>query len=76
MLIYDVFAIDFMVYQPLRNTGRYIPKYDEYGELNEIDGSDLVENFNCETCENCDGEGCEECDFEGFIDLSEPNGIN
>jgi hypothetical protein len=65
-----------MYYRTLASTGRSIAKYDEYGELADIHSTDLVENPNCETCENCDGEGCEECDFDGFIDWSEPNGMN
>ena len=65
-----------MYYRTLRSTGRPIPKYDDDGEKTYIDPTDLVENPNCETCENCLGEGCEECDFEGFIDWSEPNGMN
>jgi hypothetical protein len=69
-------SCSFAIYQPFKNTGRHIPKYDDNGDLNDVNPTDLVENFNCETCENCEGEGCEECDFQGFIDWSEPNGIN
>ena len=65
-----------MYYRTLRSTGRCIPKYDENGDLTDIHSTDLVENSNCETCDNCQGEGCEECDFEGYIDWSEPNGMN
>ena len=65
-----------MCYRTLRSTGCHIPKYDEYGDLNDVDPSDLVENLNCEICDECGGEGCEICDFKGFIDWSEPNGIN
>ena len=35
-----------MVYTTLASMGRYIPKYDEYGDLNDVDLTDLVENFN------------------------------
>jgi hypothetical protein len=42
----------------------------------DIHPTDLVENDDCETCENCEGEGCEECEFQGYIDYSEPNGMN
>jgi hypothetical protein len=65
-----------MYYRTLKSTGRHISKYDEYGELTDTDSSDLVENPDCETCENCGGDGCKECNFQGFIDWSEPNGIN
>ena len=65
-----------MYYKTLRSTGRHIAKYDENDELTDIHPTDLVENSNCEICENCEGIGCEECDFEGFIDWSEPNGMN
>jgi len=65
-----------MYYRILASTGRHISKYDENGDLTDIHPTDLVENPNCEICENCEGKGCEKCDFEGFIDWSEPNGIN
>jgi hypothetical protein len=65
-----------MYYRTLASTGCPISKYDEYGELTDIHPTDLVENSNCEICEICEGKGCEECDFEGFIDWSEPNGVN
>lgn len=65
-----------MYYRTLRSTGRCIPKYDENGDLTDIHPTDLVENLNCEICDNCQGQGCEECDFEGYIDWSEPNGMN
>lgn len=65
-----------MYYRTWASTARPIPKYDEDGDPTDIHSTDLVENSNCETCENCEGEGCEECDFQGYIDWSEPNGIN
>ena len=65
-----------MYYKTLGSTGRHIPKYDENGELTDLHHTDLVENEDCETCQECDGIGCEECDFLGYIDFSEPNGIN
>ena len=65
-----------MYYKTLRSTGRLIPKYDNDGCETDFDPTDLVENYDCETCENCGGDGCEVCDFQGYIDFSEPNGIN
>jgi hypothetical protein len=65
-----------MCYKTLRSTGRSIPKYDDNGWETDFNPTDLVENYDCETCENCGGDGCEECDFQGYIDFSEPNGIN
>lgn len=65
-----------MYYKTLGSTGRHIPKYDKDGELSDVHSTDLVENDNCQTCESCGGQGCEECDFEGYIDWSEPNGVN
>jgi hypothetical protein len=65
-----------MFYKILGSTGRHIPKYDENGELLDLHPTDLVENEDCETCEDCGGEGCEVCDFQGYIDWSEPNGVN
>jgi len=65
-----------MYYKTLRSTGRHIPKYVANGCETDVDPTDLVENYNCETCENCSGEGCKDCDFEGYIDYSEPNGMN
>jgi hypothetical protein len=64
-----------MYYRTLRSTGRPIAKSDDdFGA--DIHSTDLVENDDCEICENCGGEGCEECDFQGYIDYSEPNGMN
>jgi predicted metal-binding protein len=60
----------------LRSTGHHIPRYDNNGDETDFHYTDLVENNDCETCDNCQGEGCEECDFEGYIDWSEPNGMN
>ena len=65
-----------MYYRTLRSTGRPLCKYDENGCETDVSPTDLVENYDCETCENCEGEGCEVCDFQGYIDFSEPNGIN
>ncbi len=56
--------------------GRHIPKHDANGCETDIDPTDLVENYDCETCEICVGEGCKDCDFQGYIDFSEPNGVN
>lgn len=64
-----------MYYRTLRSTARPITKSDDDGGL-DIHPTDLVENEDCETCENCGGEGCEECEFQGYIDYSEPNGMN
>jgi hypothetical protein len=63
-------------YRKVGGTGRHISKYDENGDLTDIHPTDLVENPNCETCEHCEGKGCQECDFDGYIDWSEPNGMN
>jgi hypothetical protein len=63
-----------MYYRTLRSTGRRIAKSDDDGV--DIHPTDLVENDDCETCDNCGGEGCEECEFKGYIDYSEPNGMN
>jgi len=65
-----------MYYRTWASTGRPIPKYDEDGNSTNIDPTDLVENPNCEICKNCQGKGCEECDFEGYIDWSDPTGMN
>jgi hypothetical protein len=65
-----------MYYKTLRSTGCRIPRYDDNGGEADIDSTDLVENYDCETCENCGGDGCEVCDFQGYIDFSEPNGVN
>jgi hypothetical protein len=64
-----------MYYRTLRSTGRPIAKSDDDVGA-DIHPTDLVENDDCETCENCGGEGCEECEFQGYIDYSEPNGMN
>jgi len=65
-----------MYYRILASTGRHISKYDDDGLETDFHPTDLVENEDCETCENCAGEGCEECEFQGYIDYSEPNGMN
>jgi hypothetical protein len=65
-----------MYYKTLRSMGCHIPKHDANGCETDIDPTDLVENYDCETCENCAGEGCKDCDFQGYIDFSEPNGVN
>ena len=65
-----------MYWKTIRSTGRYIPKYDENGDLNDVSPTHLIENEDCETCQECGGIGCETCDFEGYIDFSEPNGMN
>ena len=65
-----------MYYKTLRSTGRPIPRYEDNGCETDFNPTDLVENYDCETCENCGGEGCEVCDFQGYIDFSEPNGTN
>jgi hypothetical protein len=65
-----------MYYRTLASTGRHISKYDDDGLETDFHPTDLVENEDCETCENCGGEGCEECEFQGYIDYSEPNGMN
>jgi hypothetical protein len=65
-----------MYYKTLRSTGRPIPKYDNNGCETDFNPTDLVENYDCEICENCGGDGCEVCDFHGYIDFSEPNGVN
>jgi len=65
-----------MYYKTLRSTGRPIPKYDDNGCETDFNPTDLVENYDCETCENCGGDGCKECHFQGYIDFSEPNGVN
>lgn len=65
-----------MYYKTLRSTGRPIPRYDDNWCETDFSPTDLVENEDCETCENCGGEGCEECEFQGYIDYSEPNGMN
>jgi len=65
-----------MYYKTLRSTGRPIPRYDDNGCETDFNPTDLVENYDCETCENCVGEGCEVCDFQGYIDFCEPNGVN
>ena len=65
-----------MYYKTLRSTARPIPKYDNEGYEIDVSPTDLVENYDCEACENCGGDGCEVCDFQGYIDFSEPNGVN
>jgi len=65
-----------MYYKTLRSTGRPIAKYDENSCEIDIHPTDLVENHDCEICEDCQGKGCELCNFEGYIDWSEPNGMN
>ena len=65
-----------MSYKTLGSTGRHISKYDENGNENDLHHTDLIENDDCETCEDCGGLGCELCDFLGYIDWSEPNGMN
>ena len=65
-----------MYYKTLRSTDRHISKYDEQGCQTDVHPTDLVENNDYETCQNCLGEGCEDCDFQGYIDFTEPNGMN
>jgi len=65
-----------MYYKTLRSTARPILKYDNEGYESDFSPTDLVENYDCEACENCGGDGCEVCEFQGYIDFSEPNGVN
>jgi hypothetical protein len=65
-----------MYYKTLKSTGRPIARYDDNGCETDFSPTDLVENYDCEVCENCGGDGCEKCDFQGYIDFSEPNGVN
>jgi len=65
-----------MYYRTLASTGRHILKFDDDGCETDSHSTDLVENEDCETCQNCEGQGCEMCDFLGYIDFSEPNGVN
>lgn len=65
-----------MVYKTLWSTGRHISQFDENDELTDFHSTDLIENQDCETCQDCVGQGCDLCDFLGYIDFSEPNGVN
>jgi hypothetical protein len=65
-----------MYYRTLASTGCHISKYDDDGLETDFHPTDLVENEDCEICEDCGGQGCELCDFQGYIDWSEPNGVN